>query len=114
MQKRVTIWPVGTSMRLRTIKDEGTIFRSVPPDSLQALALVNAAIDKLGTANGKLVSVCYRNEPYGEGLAMVFSNAWATIASVCLEHDVFDSIQDAFYTEARQSESNTSAAILLA
>ena len=40
IQKRVTIWPVGTSMRLRTIKDEGTIFRTVPPDSLQALALV--------------------------------------------------------------------------
>ncbi|HZT18206.1 MAG TPA: ABC transporter substrate-binding protein, partial [Dongiaceae bacterium] len=24
MQKRVTIWPVGTSMRLRTINDQGT------------------------------------------------------------------------------------------
>ena len=69
IQKRVTIWPVGTSMRLRTIKDEGTIFRTEPPDSLQALALVNGAIDKLGTANGKLASVVYRNEPYGEGLA---------------------------------------------
>ncbi len=76
IQKRVTIWPVGTAMRLRTIKDEGTIFRTVPPDSLQALALVNAAIDKLGTANGKLASVIYRNEPYGEGLAKDFATAW--------------------------------------
>ncbi|MBV9524148.1 MAG: ABC transporter substrate-binding protein, partial [Alphaproteobacteria bacterium] len=33
IQKRVTIWPTGTAMRLRTIKDDGTIFRTVPPDS---------------------------------------------------------------------------------
>ena len=32
IQKRITLWPTGTSMRLRTIKDEGTIFRTVPPD----------------------------------------------------------------------------------
>src|SRR5215468_11481821 len=76
IQKRITIWPTGTSMRLRTIKDEGTIFRTVPPDSLQALALVAAAEDKLGGASGKLVSVIYRNEPYGEGLAKNFSSAW--------------------------------------
>ena len=53
IRKRVTIWPVGTSMRLRTIKDEGTIFRTVPADSLQALALAAAIADKLGTAEGK-------------------------------------------------------------
>ena len=63
IQKRVTIWPTGTAMRLRTIKDDGTIFRTVPPDSLQALALVNAAVDKLGTASGKTAAVIYRNEP---------------------------------------------------
>src|SRR6516225_11416524 len=73
IRKRVTIWPTGTSMRLRTIKDEGTIFRTVPPDSLQALALVAAAADKLGGTSGKLVSVVYRNEPYGEGLAKGFA-----------------------------------------
>src|SRR3984957_9703315 len=28
IQKKITVWPVGTSMRLRTIKDEGTIFRT--------------------------------------------------------------------------------------
>src|SRR5262249_59139813 len=68
IQKRITIWPTGTSMRLRTIKDEGTIFRTVPPDSLQALALVAAVADKLGTASGKLVAGAHRHEPHGEGL----------------------------------------------
>src|SRR5216683_5422624 len=90
IQKRVTIWPVGTSMRLRTIKDEGTVFRTVPPDSLQALALVNAAIDKLGTASGKLASVVYRNEPYGEGLAKDFATAWTAKGGKIQGPVVFD------------------------
>ena len=77
IRKKVTIWPVGTSMRLRTIKDEGTIFRTVPPDSLQALALAAAIADKLGSAEGKLVSIVYRNEPYGELLSKGFATAWA-------------------------------------
>ncbi len=47
-QKKITIWPTGTSMKMRTIDDQGTIFRTVPPDSLQALALVAAVEDKLG------------------------------------------------------------------
>src|SRR5215475_2013447 len=96
IQKRVTIWPVGTSMRLRTIKDEGTIFRTVPPDSLQALALVNGAIDKLGTANGKLASVVYRNEPYGEGLAKDFSAAWTAKGGKVQGPVVFDPAQATF------------------
>src|SRR5262249_11794143 len=74
--KKVTIWPTGTSMRLRTIKDQGTIFRTVPPDSLQALALVAGVADKLGGIQGKLVSIAYRNEPYGEGLSKDFIAAW--------------------------------------
>jgi branched-chain amino acid transport system substrate-binding protein len=106
IQKRVTIWPVGTSMRLRTIKDEGTIFRTVPPDSLQALALVNAAIDKLGTANGKLASVIYRNEPYGEGLAKDFSAAWTGKGGKVQGPTVFDPAQATFDSEAGQAVAN--------
>ena len=106
IQKRVTIWPVGTSMRLRTIKDEGTIFRTVPPDSLQALALVNAAIDKLGTANGKLASVIYRNEPYGEGLAKDFSAAWTAKGGKVQGPTVFDPAQATFDSEAGQAVAN--------
>jgi ABC-type branched-subunit amino acid transport system substrate-binding protein len=106
IQKRVTIWPVGTSMRLRTIKDEGTIFRTVPPDSLQALALVNGAIDKLGTADGKLASVVYRNEPYGEGLAKDFSAAWTAKGGKVQGPVVFDPAQATFDSEAGQVVAN--------
>jgi ABC-type branched-subunit amino acid transport system substrate-binding protein len=113
IQKRVTIWPVGTSMRLRTIKDEGTIFRTVPPDSLQALALVNAAIDKLGTANGKLASVIYRNEPYGEGLAKDFSAAWTAKGGKVQGPTVFDPAQATFDSEAGQAVANNPDAYII-
>src|SRR5712692_8579939 len=113
IQKRVTIWPVGTSMRLRTIKDEGTIFRTVPPDSLQALALVNAAIDKLGTASGKLVSVVYRNEPYGEGLAKDFSKTWTAKGGKIQGPVVFDPAQATFDSEAGQAVANNPDAYII-
>src|SRR5690348_4877965 len=77
IQKKITLWPTGTSMRMRSIKDGGTIFRTVPPDSLQALALVSAVADKLGSIKGRLVSVAYRNEPYGELLSKGFADAWS-------------------------------------
>ena len=113
IRKRVTIWPTGTSMRLRTIKDEGTIFRTVPPDSLQALALVAAAADKLGGTSGKLVSVVYRNEPYGEGLAKGFAAAWEAKGGKIQGPIVFDPAQATFDSEAGQVVANNPDAYVI-
>ncbi len=77
IQKKITLWPTGTAMRLRTIKDEGTIFRTVPPDSLQAYALAAAAVaDKIGDPKGKLLSIAYRTSSAGEGLAKDLVAGW--------------------------------------
>ena len=113
IRKRVTIWPVGTSMRLRTIKDEGTIFRTVPPDSLQALALAAAIADKLGTADGKLVSVVYRNEPYGELLSKGFAKAWEAKGGKIQGPVVFDPAQATFDSEAGQVVANNPDAYVI-
>jgi branched-chain amino acid transport system substrate-binding protein len=113
IQKRVTIWPTGTSMRLRTIKDEGTIFRTVPPDSLQALALAAGVADKLGTTSGKLVSVIYRNEPYGEGLAKGFAAAWEAKGGKIQGPVVFDPAQATFDSEASQTVANNPDAYVI-
>jgi branched-chain amino acid transport system substrate-binding protein len=104
--KRVTIWPTGTSMRLRTIDGKGTIYRTVPPDSLQALALAAAAEDLLGAAKGKLVSVAYRNEPYGEGLSKDFIAAWQAKGGKTQGPVVFDPQQATFDSEAGQIVAN--------
>src|SRR6516225_7128826 len=113
IQKRISVWPTGTSMRLRTIKDEGTIFRTVPPDSLQALALVAAAADKLGGTSGKLVSVVYRNEPYGEGLAKGFAAAWEAKGGKIQGPIVFDPAQATFDSEAGQVVANNPDAYVI-
>lgn len=113
IRKKVTIWPTGTSMRLRTIKDEGTIFRTVPPDSLQAYALVAGIIDKLGTADGKLVSIVYRNEPYGEGLAKGFAAAWEAKGGKVQGPVVFDPAQATFDSEAGQVVANNPDAYVI-
>lgn len=102
IEKKITLWPVGTSMRLRTIDDKGTIFRTVPPDSLQALALVAAVADKLGGASGKLVSIAYRNEPYGDGLSKDFTAAWQAKGGKVQGPVVFDPAQATFDSEAQQ------------
>jgi ABC-type branched-subunit amino acid transport system substrate-binding protein len=106
IQKKITVWPVGTSMRLRTIKDEGTIFRTVPPDSLQARALAAAVADKLGGASGKLISIAYRNEPYGEGLSKDLSAAWQAKGGKIQGPVVFDPAQATFDSEAQQIVDN--------
>jgi ABC-type branched-subunit amino acid transport system substrate-binding protein len=106
IQKRISVWPTGTSMRLRTIKDEGTIFRTVPPDSLQAYALAEAVADKLGDPKGKLLSIAYRNEPYGEGLARDLKAAWTAKGGRVQGPVVFDPAQATFDSEAEQVVGN--------
>src|ERR1700685_4177320 len=106
IQKKITVWPVGTSMRLRTIKDEGTIFRTVPPDSLQARALAAAVADKVGDPKGKLLSIAYRNEPYGEGLAKDLGAIWIAKGGKVQGPVVFDPAQATFDSEAQQVVDN--------
>ena len=106
IQKKITMWPTGTSMRLRTINGEGTIFRTVPPDSLQARAVAAAVEDKLGGAKGKLLSIAYRNEPYGEGLSKDLSAAWRAKGGKIQGPVVFDPTQATFDSEAEQIVAN--------
>lgn len=77
----IPMFPTATAEALRapTVDDNNTIFRVVPPDNLQAAALVDAVKDRLGGASGKLVSFAYQNQPYGEGLYQAFSKAWTAM-----------------------------------
>jgi branched-chain amino acid transport system substrate-binding protein len=106
IQKKISLWPLGTAMKLRTIKDEGTIFRTVPPDSLQADALAEAVADKVGDPKGKLLSIAYRNEPYGEGLAKDLIAAWTAKGGKVQGPVVFNPDQPTFDSEAEQVVAN--------
>jgi branched-chain amino acid transport system substrate-binding protein len=102
MQRKITLWPTASSMRLRTVKDDGTIFRTVPADALQTQALMAAMIDALGSASGKTLAIAYRNEPYGEGLAKSVGQAWQAAGGKIQGPIGFDPQQASFDSEAGQ------------
>jgi branched-chain amino acid transport system substrate-binding protein len=102
IQKKVILLPQATSGRLTAFKPEAddTIFRTVPPDNLQGQALADAVESFLGTAKGKTVSVAYRNEPYGEGLAKEFVADWQGKGGRIDGPIAFDPNQATFDSEA--------------
>jgi ABC-type branched-subunit amino acid transport system substrate-binding protein len=100
IRQKIVLMPTGTSMRMRSVDDQGTIIRVVPPDSLQANALAEAAATRLGGAEGKTVSIGYRNEPYGEGLAKDFTTTWEAKGGKVRGPVVFDPNQATFDSEA--------------
>ena len=75
MQRKITLWPTATSTRLRKVNDDHTIFRTVPADDPAGQGACHG--DRRSTsAQGKKVSVAYRNEPYGDALAKSFNDNW--------------------------------------
>jgi ABC-type branched-subunit amino acid transport system substrate-binding protein len=77
--RHIPMFPTATSTALRQANDDHTIFRTAPPDSLQAKALVTAVSNFLGGAKGKTVALGYINLPYGVGIYQVFSKAWKAL-----------------------------------
>ena len=74
--RKIAMFPSATSTKLRTVDDGHTIFRTTPPDSLQAIALEKAVAQSLGGAGGKVLAIGYQNSPYGEGLAKTIAAIW--------------------------------------
>ena len=74
--RHIPMFPTATSTKLRDANDDHTIFRTAPPDNLQARALVIAVAQFLHGAKGKTVALGYLNLPYGVGIYQVFSKGW--------------------------------------
>jgi branched-chain amino acid transport system substrate-binding protein len=101
MRKKLTLWPSATSTRLRKVKDDGTIFRTIPADDLQAKALVLAIEKHVG--KGKTVAVAFRNEPYGDALSKSFKQDWEAAGGKVDTIVTFDPQQASFDSEAGQT-----------
>ena len=106
IQKKITIWPTGTSMRMRSIDSQGTIFRTVPADSLQAFCAGRGGRRQARHRRGQDVSVAYRNEPYGDLLSKGFAEAWTAKGGKVQGPVVFDPNQATFDSEAGQTVAN--------
>jgi branched-chain amino acid transport system substrate-binding protein len=79
LAQHIPMFPEATSIALRSTPDDHTIWRTVPPDNLQAKALAIAVEEHLGTARGKTVAVGYENVPYGAGIADAFKTDWESL-----------------------------------
>jgi ABC-type branched-subunit amino acid transport system substrate-binding protein len=100
MQRKITLWPLATSTRLRTVKDDGTIYRTMPADDLQSKALVQAIVNNVG--KGKAVAIVFRNEPYGDALSKSFTKDWQAAGGTITTTVSFDPQQESFDSEAGQ------------
>jgi ABC-type branched-subunit amino acid transport system substrate-binding protein len=98
--RRIPMMPTGTSTQLTTAEDDDTIFRTSPPDSLQARALVTGVEEALGGADGKTVGIAYQNSPYGEGLAETFATEWKSRGGAIAGPVGYDPSQASFDSEA--------------
>lgn len=74
--RRIPMLPWGTSAGITELADDDTVFRTTPPDNLQVHAMVAAAEEALGGAEGTTVAFGYQVSPYGEGLAKAFQAEW--------------------------------------
>lgn len=100
--KKITMLPSATAAKLRLTDDGGTIFRTAPPDNLQAQALVTAVQAQLGSPQGKTVSIGYQNSPYGQGLANTFKDAWIKLGGKVEGPVGYDPNQPTYDSEAGQ------------
>lgn len=96
----IPMLPTATSTKLTTAPDDDTIFRTTPPDSLQARALVAGVERGLGGAQGKRVAIGYQNSPYGEGLAEAFAVTWKAKGGTIIGPVGYDPTQASYDSEA--------------
>jgi ABC-type branched-subunit amino acid transport system substrate-binding protein len=112
--RTIPMLPTATSTQLTTAEDDDTIFRTSPPDSLQARALVLGVQDVLKGAEGKTVAIGYQNSPYGEGLADTFAAEWKALGGTIAGPVGYDPSQASFNSEAEKLMDGEPDALVIA
>ena len=95
---------IGTSPTVTALEDDGTVFRTVPSDSLQGEVLAQAVHDALG--DGATVNIGARNDAYGTGLASTFTPAFEALGGSVGETVLWNPDATTFDTEAQQLVGN--------
>lgn len=111
--RHMAMFPTATSTALREAVDNHTIFRTAPPDSLQARALVTAVAQRLGGAKGKTVALGYLNLPYGVGIYKVFAAGWKALGGKLVAVG-YDENQTSYNSEAQKLVAANPAAFVFA
>jgi ABC-type branched-subunit amino acid transport system substrate-binding protein len=96
------ISPASTSVEITDLEDDGFTNRSVTPDSFQASALADFIADELGGAEGTVINIGARNDPYGTGFTESFRISWEEAGGQIGEEVIYDPEQPSYDSEAQQ------------
>ena len=94
------ISPAATSDEITGLEDDGFLNRTAPPDSFQGPTLADFMEEELGGAEGKVVNIGARNDPYGTGLAETFSAAWESKGGEIGSETIYDPEAATYDSEA--------------
>ena len=95
------ISPASTRADITELDDDGLIYRTAPPDKVQAVLNADVAEEELGGTDGT-VSVAGRNDAYGEGLTELFVEEWESRGGTVQGPVLWDPTQASFDSEAQQ------------
>jgi ABC-type branched-subunit amino acid transport system substrate-binding protein len=95
------ISPASTRADITELDDDGFVYRTAPPDKIQAILDADIAEEELGGTDGT-VSVAGRNDAYGEGLTELFVEEWESRGGTVEGPVLWDPTQTSFDSEAQQ------------
>ncbi len=95
-----------TSPTITTLEDDDLLFRSVPSDAYQGVALADL-VTREGFSN---VSILYVNNDYGQGLADAFTEAFSGEVSAAI---AFEQGQASYRGELQRAARNNAEALVL-
>lgn len=93
------ISPASTSPVITNLKDDDFMFRTVPSDAFQGVALA----DVVHKAGVKKVSIVYVNNDYGEGLADAFAAAYKKEGGTVLATAAYEEKQASYQAELNKA-----------
>jgi branched-chain amino acid transport system substrate-binding protein len=100
------ISPSSTSPEITDLPDNGFVFRTAPSDALQGQVLADA-IEQTEGGTDAVISVAARNDPYGEGIANSFTEAWEALGgSTTGEPVLYDIDLSSYNSEAGDITAN--------
>jgi ABC-type branched-subunit amino acid transport system substrate-binding protein len=98
--RAVPMLPVAGGDAVSSFQDDGTVFRTVPPNRLQSVALLDAVEKALGGASGKRVAFAYQNSPYGEDFVKAFTQGFERDGGTVQGPIAYDPTQAGYDAEA--------------
>lgn len=107
------ISPASTRSDITGLNDNGFVFRTAPPDKVQAALSADLIETELGGADGKTVSVAGRNDAYGEGYAERFQEFWEEKGGTVRGPVLYDPEQAQYNSEAGQIVQGDPDAVLV-